>query len=635
MKILVNSPIELPFTTGSRYTGLEKLAVQFAEQWAKLGHEVSIIAHKDTNIEQSVKLLPCEGYETIVRPDHAEIHSFQKYQSEFYNYDVIWDISHLHLPARYMPHLKTANVFSANPEYEKKAGSVKAPYNLISWSKWGVREIRKWYKQDSRYQETIMVDPEVFKPNPNIKRGERFITIGRMSPPKGNLNAVMLCKELGLPLDVCGGRGAEKSAGDELTKYEKHIQSLCDGKQIVFYGEVSDEQKIELLQSCKGLLYVTDHVEITSHKVQEAMMCFPYETIVQLQDNPLFYHKREYTGLLINIVTDYGITRVTPEHPFMTNKGWVKATNLTKEHQLCYNYKYEEAKTFYTGRISSFGKLITDNDYERNNYQDRETCGVYRLVEKENGVQKNDSRPIRVQDAFSHEGRTILLCGDYRWRGNYNPKETQQQTKGKHINIEYQPSTSKMVTDKIHDNGVLVKLVCEEKCLAMGDRGIFIPPTIQGNTSVFSDKETASGNNNRNDRDTNKPKQDGLTNESLSGIIARTTRFERIKEIYNSEVTNCPVYNFTTQSGTYIANGFIVHNCGAPVIIPNTGGMPEIVTHGVDGYLCNSLHGYVEAIRDIDKLTPMRDTAMQKYSPQIVAEGYITLFDKIIKGERW
>ena len=269
MRILCFSPIELPLTVGSRYTGLEKLAVQHAEQWAKLGHEVAIIAHKDT--DTSVKLLPCDGYETIKRPMHAEQKAFMNYQGIMRDYDVIWDISHLHLTARWMPNMPVVSVFSANPEYEARARNEKAPYNLISWSKWGVGQIRKYYKRNSRYQETIMVDPEVYKPVG--KRNDRFLTIGRMSAEKGNLNAVMLCKQMGLNLDVAGGRGSEVASGTELTEYEKLVKNYCDGKQIVFYGEIDEEQKVELMQHDKGLLYITNHVEITSHKVQECMLC--------------------------------------------------------------------------------------------------------------------------------------------------------------------------------------------------------------------------------------------------------------------------------------------------------------------------------------------------------------------------
>lgn len=272
MKILCFSPIELPWTIGARYSGLERLAVQFAEQWAKLGNDVTLLAHKDTEVPKGVKLLPCEGYINNDRITHAELKAFRQYQYLFREFDVIWDIGHLHLIARSMPNMPTANVFSANPEYEKRAGNEKASYNLISWSRWGVNQIRKWYGRNALYQETIMVDPKIYKPSGG-KRNDRFLTVGRMAEPKGNLSAVLLCKKMGLKLDVVGGRGSEMFGGEELTNYEKEVKDNCDGKDIIFWGEVDEAQKVELMQTCKALLYITNHVEITSHKIQEALFC--------------------------------------------------------------------------------------------------------------------------------------------------------------------------------------------------------------------------------------------------------------------------------------------------------------------------------------------------------------------------
>jgi len=308
MKILVMSPIELPYTVGSRYTGLERLAVQHAERWA-LNNEVAIIAHKDTNVAPGVKLLPCDGYETIKRPDHAEIHAFNNYQSEVYNYDVIWDISHLHLISRFMVNRPTVSIFGANPEYEAHDHHAKAPYNLISWSKWGVGQIRRFYHQEARYQETIMIDPTVYKPGGC--KTDRFLTIGRMAEAKGNLEAATFCKNNGLKLDIAGGRGSEKLAGADLTDYEKQVMSLCDGNDIVYHGEVSEEEKISLMQSCRALLYMTNHVEITSHKIQECMLCgapvivpnhggFP-EIVTQGVDGFLCSNLADYEKAILNL----------------------------------------------------------------------------------------------------------------------------------------------------------------------------------------------------------------------------------------------------------------------------------------------------------------------------------------------
>ncbi len=645
MRILVISPLELPYTVGARYTGLERLAVGFATEWAKLGHAVSILAHKDTNVGHGVTLLPCEGYPDNDRTLHAEQRAFQRYQSEFYKYDVLWDISNLHLPARIMPQLKTCNVFHANPQYAFVSGYVKAPYNLVSWSRWGVREIARYYKngqptanggQKSVYQETIMVDPEVYKPS-GKPRTNRFLTLGRMSEEKGNLNVAILCKELGLPLDIAGGRGSEKVPGQELTQYEKDILKHCDGKNIVYHGEVSDEEKIELMQSCRALLYITDHVEITSHKIQEAMLCFPEETIVTLEDEPLDYRRREYTGQLVNIVTDKGIIRATPEHPFMTNDWWCHARHLTTKHQLVYNTGYDKTKSFYNGGIGDFGKLVSNDVLKESSNPDGKARWVCAILATQAGIEKVYWRPTDFENACFNATRTSLLSGYNRRRRNRYPKETQQQIQGGCTDIEYQSLATQLVAGQIYYTRMLASVLRRKKSVAMGNRGVFISALLSRVTSLPRYQAPPHGDTDTNVGNTYQAEQKGNSDREIQDTFDGIERLECIKEIYLSDVTNCPVYNFTTTSGTYLAGGFLVHNCGAPVIIPNHGGFPEIVTQGIDGFLCDTEQGFVNAIEKIDFLDPvtLRDMLARKYHPKTVAQGYVNLFERIIKGERW
>ena len=46
MKILIISPMELPYTGYSKYTGIERLAAQFADEIANRGLDVTLLAHK-------------------------------------------------------------------------------------------------------------------------------------------------------------------------------------------------------------------------------------------------------------------------------------------------------------------------------------------------------------------------------------------------------------------------------------------------------------------------------------------------------------------------------------------------------------------------------------------------------------
>jgi len=77
--------------------------------------------------------------------------------------------------------------------------------------------------------------------------------------------------------------------------------------------------------------------------------------------------------------------------------------------------------------------------------------------------------------------------------------------------------------------------------------------------------------------------------------------------------------------------------CGAPVIIPKRGGLPEIITESVDGYACFSEQDYMDAIQNVHKLTPEKThlEVVEKYKPETVASGYLELFKQVKGGLRW
>ena len=263
MKILLISPPEIPIRPESKYIGIEKMVRDYSRELVK-NHTVTVMGHEDSIYPKGVLTLP-------IRPDPnklSELQQYQTYQSELRNFDVIHDWSHLHLASRYTVKLPSLNIFFHAPSL---AQYPKAPYNIISFSKWGAREFKRVYHQEARYQQSIGIDPIVY--HPKGKRTDRFLAIGRMSEEKGNLVAIDLCLNLQLPLDVVGGRGFDKTASDPETPYEKAIKERSDGVKIKLWGEVAEDRKLKLMQSCKALIYCTSHPEVTSHKIQEAMFC--------------------------------------------------------------------------------------------------------------------------------------------------------------------------------------------------------------------------------------------------------------------------------------------------------------------------------------------------------------------------
>ncbi len=299
MKVLIISPLGYAVHSGLRYAGIERLAAEFAHELAK-NHEVTIMGRSDSHYDPSVEVI---GY----LPEHgedifkeAELCTYLRHQSRFREYDVIHDFSHQHLAARFNKLPTVNNIWHA----PAVARFPKAPYNIICPSRWAVIEYRKHYGQTAKYMPTIVLDTTVYK-LAGKKRNNRMLSLGMITPRKGHLEAARLCIEAEVPLDIAGRKGGE--APD----YEKAIDEICQNPLIDYLGEVSDEEKIDLFQTNAGLIFYNQEEEVTSHKIQEAMLCgMPVvcppigaipEIVVDKRDGLLVRTDEEYIAALNNL----------------------------------------------------------------------------------------------------------------------------------------------------------------------------------------------------------------------------------------------------------------------------------------------------------------------------------------------
>ena len=72
--------------------------------------------------------------------------------------------------------------------------------------------------------------------------------------------------------------------------------------------------------------------------------------------------------------------------------------------------------------------------------------------------------------------------------------------------------------------------------------------------------------------------------------------------------------------------------CGTPVIAINRGSMPELIEHGVTGYLVNDLEAAIEAIglvNEVDRRA-VRASAERRFSIERMAERYIELYETVL-----
>jgi len=73
--------------------------------------------------------------------------------------------------------------------------------------------------------------------------------------------------------------------------------------------------------------------------------------------------------------------------------------------------------------------------------------------------------------------------------------------------------------------------------------------------------------------------------------------------------------------------------CGTPVIGLRRGSLPEIVQHGVNGFVCDSVEEMVAAVDRLPEIDrrDCRRIAEEKFSDRAIVEAYEQLYRAVVK----
>lgn len=76
--------------------------------------------------------------------------------------------------------------------------------------------------------------------------------------------------------------------------------------------------------------------------------------------------------------------------------------------------------------------------------------------------------------------------------------------------------------------------------------------------------------------------------------------------------------------------------CGTPVVAMNRGAMPEIIDHGVTGFLANSEEEFIEYMERIDEIDPhaCRKAVMERFSTDAMAKAYVERYKEAIRRSK-
>lgn len=267
MKILlISTPVFVLTTEGlSGYGGLEWLVAKWAIELKKLGCEVSVVCPEGSNLGEGIEIIPIGLRE-------SEETAYLKYKDKLTSgeFDTIFDNSWSwwsvisqqeadhQLPILHMYHSDPYNLGSTPPiQFPCLVSPSRAQADIIS-RRWGtpVRIVPHG------------TDLEFYKPDPEVKRGNRWLFLARYTPEKGFREIAYLARKCKVGLDAYGDTEIISSRD-----YLNACMADCDQRQVVFHSSIPREETVKQYQSHKALITWPNYIEIFGLVTVEAMAC--------------------------------------------------------------------------------------------------------------------------------------------------------------------------------------------------------------------------------------------------------------------------------------------------------------------------------------------------------------------------
>ncbi len=271
----------------AKYGGIELIVSLVTEELVKRGHDVTLFATGDS--VTSAKLV--SWYHTppprnvIGSPVPDLRHTGQAFQhaDEF-------DVIHNHTGYTGVvfgsfvktPVLNTLHgVFTEinKPFYESYKDAVH--YSSISY------EQRRLGPKGMNYAGNVYNAIDVDSYELGEKKKDYYVYVSRISPSKGSDIVVDVALKAGVKLIMAG----KIDPGNDYEFFEQKVAPKIDGKQIIFKGEVSEEEKRTLFREAKGFIFPLQWSEPFGLVMIEAMaagtpvIAFPLGSVPELVDD--------------------------------------------------------------------------------------------------------------------------------------------------------------------------------------------------------------------------------------------------------------------------------------------------------------------------------------------------------------
>lgn len=269
MKILITCDPEIPVPP-KHYGGVERLVDGLIRAYRECGHEVVLLAHRDSTAAFANKIYGWPAFSSrglknillnafkLLTVYHKEkpdvIHSFSRL---LYIYPTLFT-SKVKFLMTYGRHISPYSTGLASILAGRRIHFTSAAAHMLNHLK------RFRHKFTPVYN---FVDTNYFVPEPKAER-EHLIFLGRIEHIKGTREAIEVAKASGEKLIIAGNI----QPGHDYY-FNTFIKPHIDNRQIIYVGPVDDEQKRYWLQRAKALLFPINWEEPFGIVMIEAMAC--------------------------------------------------------------------------------------------------------------------------------------------------------------------------------------------------------------------------------------------------------------------------------------------------------------------------------------------------------------------------
>jgi len=235
-----------------RYGGIELIVSLLTDELVRRGHEVTLFASGDSITKADLKSV----HDQALRLDPTiKEHSLyeQMMLSGLYQQADDFDIIHSHLGHGALPYCafaKTPTIHTTHgiftPDNEKLFRQyADQPFTSIS-------EAQREPRLGINYVHTVYngIDPDAYEFQATPTQPPYLAFVGRLSPEKGPEAAIKIARATGLPLKMAG-----KIDVVDREYFDEVLKPLIDGEQIQYLGEVSHEEKVQLLKNATVTLF--------------------------------------------------------------------------------------------------------------------------------------------------------------------------------------------------------------------------------------------------------------------------------------------------------------------------------------------------------------------------------------------